>query len=35
MHIHNKDITPATSQSYIWNPIANKTFSLNYRYSTD
>ena len=29
MHIQNNDITPATSQNYIWYPIANKLYFLN------
>jgi len=29
MHIQNNDITSATSQNYIWHPIANKLYSLN------
>ena len=29
MHIPNNYITPATSQNYIWHPIANKLYSLN------
>ena len=28
-HIPNNDITPATSQNYIWHAIANKLYSLN------
>ena len=29
MHIQNNDISPATSQNYIWQPIANKLYCLN------
>jgi len=29
MYIYNNDITLATSQHYIWQPIANKLFSLH------
>jgi len=29
MQIENNDITPATSQNYIWHPIANKFYSLS------
>ena len=29
MHIQNNDVTPATSQIYIWNPFTNKFYSLN------
>jgi len=35
MHIYNNNITPATSQQYIWQPIANKLYSLHcWYYST-
>ena len=35
MHIYNNDITSATSQHYIWQPIANKIYSLHcWYYST-
>ena len=27
MHIYNSDITPVSSQHYIWQPIANKLYS--------
>jgi len=29
MQIQKYDIRPATSQNYIWHPIANKHYSLN------
>jgi len=29
MHIQNNDITPATSQNYIWHPIAKNLYFLN------
>ena len=28
MHIQNNDITPATSQNYIWHPITKKLYTL-------
>ena len=32
MYIQNNDITPATSQKYVWSLITNKLSSLNCRY---
>jgi len=32
MYIQNNNITPATSQIYVWRPITNKLYSLNCRY---
>jgi hypothetical protein len=29
MYITNNDITPATSQNYMWHPITNRPYSLN------
>jgi len=35
MHIYNNGIAPATSQHYIWQPIANKLYSRLGHNSTD
>jgi len=32
MYIQSNDITPTTSQSYVWSPITNKLYSFNCRY---
>ena len=32
MHIQNNDITPATSQNYIWHPITHRLSSFNCSY---